>query len=461
MSAVITRVNLALISALCLAVSRAAASGPGTSAADFLRIPAGARETALGGAMTAVPAGANSVFYNPAGLGPAAAGEFAYSYNNYFSGISQQCAAAALPYGGGTFGLGINFLDVASFDAYDANDNSLGSVSAYGLAAQLAYGRDLETGFSFLPSLSYGATLKYISEKLASRRASGYGLDAGLLLRPGLKHLTLGFAAENLAASRLEFIAGGARPLRSYRAGAAYLLGDPDGDIAAQLSLDVNFPEGGARYLAAGLENTLYGAVSLRAGYTAFGDLSNGLSFGVGLVLPGREDVRLDYSYGSSYDLGNVHKFGLAFRFGRARAKAAAVSVAPGVVPGLSFKTQLPLLYEGTAGESLLAAEYLARLPDERVPEHFISLLYSQDLARRLAAVHGLSLRKDRRSLEGLGIALRDQEPELRRRAAEALGLRGDAAASGLLQEALRSEEAELVKNAIIAALGKLRPGRD
>ena len=473
------------ILALLLAGAPVSASGPGASAAEFLKIPVGARETSLGGALTAASADANSVFYNPAGLALVKAPEASYAYNNYFSGVSQQWLAAALPYGGGALGLGINYLKVAPFDAYDATDNRIGSVSAYDMAAYIGYGRGLETGLGMFPSLRYGAALKYITENLDSSRASGYALDAGFILTPGIKALRLGLGLENLVSSRIEFINKGARPARNFKAGASYYIGSEGDKAAAMISVDVNFPEDGPRYLSAGIENTLYGALSLRAGYTAFGDLSNGLSFGLGLGLPGRagRDMRLDYSYGSSYDLGNVHKFGLSCKFGPGRAQPrtatpvpAALEPAPqepvvqelvpaetAAVPAAqnNFQARLDLLHNGTPEESNAAAEYLAGTGDERVVEHFIALMYAEAQERRLTAVRGLSLCKDQRSLKALESGLRDRSPEVRAAAASAIGARGDAYASPALQEALKKEGSEMVKSVIIKALGKMPQEQD
>lgn len=101
---------------LCLAAAAGVhASGQGTSAADFLKIPAGARGTALGGALTAASDDQDAVFYNPAGLAQAGTPEVSYTYNNYFSGISQQWLAAAYPAASGVFGLGLNYLNVSPF----------------------------------------------------------------------------------------------------------------------------------------------------------------------------------------------------------------------------------------------------------------------------------------------------------------------------------------------------------
>lgn len=453
-----------LAAALCQAAGPAAAAGPGTTAANFLKIPVGARETALGGALTASAAGPAALFYNPAGLGSQEAAEISYSYNNYFSGLSQQWLAAALPLGPGGLGLGLNYFGVKSFAAYDAAGAGIGSVSAYDAAAYLGYGAGLRTGLGFLPAVRLGAAVKYLRGKLDDAGASGYGADAGLVLLPALRGLSLGLGVENLLGGRMEYIAAGARPARKVKAGAAYAVrGLP---ISALLTADFNFPEDGASYLSAGIENTLYGALALRAGYTAFGDVSSGLSFGLGLALPRRYagDMSLDYSYGSTYDLGSVHKFGLSYRFAapekRAQA-AAAVPAAPAAAPregapaaAPDFSHSLEALYGPDQAAARAAAGAVANEP--RAMEHFSALLSSGKTEWRLTAVAGLAASRDPRAPAELIRALGDPEPEVRAAAALALNGRGGAAAAERLQELLRQEEDETVKNAFIQALGKV-----
>ncbi len=453
---------------LCFAAQAAAfASGPGTGAANFLKIPVGARETSLGGAFTAVADNADAVFYNPAGLGLLGVPELSYAFNNYLPGVSQQWLAGAYPAGRGTLGLGVNYLSVKSFESYDSADNRTGSVSAYDLALHLGYGGALETDLEFLPSLRYGAAVKYISEKLDNSKASGYGVDAGLLLLTPVKELRFGLGLENLAASRLDFIRGGAKPPFKFKTGMSYRLGAPGKAIASLFSLDYNFPEDGPRYLAAGIESTVYGALALRAGYTSFGELSNGVSFGLGFGLPvrGGREIRLDYSYGATYDLGNVHKFGFACKFGNVRAALPTASPAAPAAPAAQepaksgeaeFKRQLALLYGDSPEDSFTAAEYLAGTDSPMVVEHFIALLSSGKEGWKLAAVHGLALQKDSRSFELLKGALANEDREVRRLAALALGNRGVAGAAAALQEALKKEEADTVKSAIMEALTRL-----
>jgi len=458
-----------IAAALYLAAGAAAAAGPGTTAANFLKIPVGARETALGGALTASAAGPAALFYNPAGLGSLTALEVSYSYNNYFSGLSQQWLAAAYPLKYGALGLGLNYFNVKSFPAYDGAGADIGSVSAYDAAAYLGYGAGLRTGLGFLPAVRLGAAVKYLRGKLDDAGASGYGADAGMVLLPAVRGLSLGLGVENFLGSRMEYIDSGARPARKVKAGAAYLLrGLP---ISALLTADFNFPEDGSSYFSAGIENTLYGALALRAGYTAFGEVSNGLSFGLGLALPRRYagDMTLDYSFGSTYDLGNVHKFGLSYRFAapqkKARvsvragapagpaASAAAVAVATAPAAVLDFSGSLEALYGPDPAAATAAAEAIAGEP--RAIEHFSALLSSGKTEWRRTAVAGLARSPDPRAPAELIKALGDPEPEVRAAAARALNGRGGAAAAERLQELLRSEESETVKNAFIEALGK------
>lgn len=454
-----------LAAAIYLAAGTAAAGGPGTTAANFLKIPVGARETALGGSLAAAAVGPTSLFYNPAGLGSLTAAEVSYSYNNYFSGLSQQWLAAALPLGPGGLGLGLNYFNVKAFPAYDGSGAGIGSVSAYDAAAYLGYGAAFGTGLALLPQARVGAAVKYIRGRLDDASAEGYGTDAGLVLLPALRGLSLGLAWENLGGGRLEYINSGVRPARKFKAGAAYLMGGLP--LSLLVSADLNMPEDGENYLSAGIENTLYGALALRAGYTAFGDVSNGLSFGLGLALPRRYagDLALDYSFGSTYDLGNVHKFGFSYKFAAPAAKipAAAAKAAPTAEPAAAtardFSGSLEALYGSDPAAAREAAAAIAGEP--RALDHFAALLQSGRLDWRLTAVHGLAASRAERAPGELLKALGDAEPEVRAAAARALRGRGGPEASRRLQEVLRDEEDEAVKTAVMEALRGFAGERD
>lgn len=462
-----------LCAAALLAASAAGASGPGTSAADFLKIPVGARETALGGAFTSVPDGPGSVLYNPAGLGLATAPGITYSYNDYLPGISQHWLAGSLPAGGGAFGFGLDYLDVSPFASYDNLDNRTGSVSAYDMAVYLGYGRGFRTGLTFLPSLYLGASFKSLKEKLASISASGYAADAGLLLPTSVKGLDLGLAARNLTASRLSFVGSGARPASEWKAGASYSLEPSAWAVSFLASADLNLPKDGSSYFSGGIEGTFYRLVSLRAGYSSYGDISNGLSFGLGLLLPSRSGrrLRLDYSYASTYDLGNMQRFGISCAFGGAASRKTPVPAAvqpkvPEQEPAAGTKpladakrgldSALNDLYGQDPVKSLAAAEYIAGLNDPRAMEHFSALLSSGRTDWQMAALRGLELSKDPRAVGALCRALDDHKEEVRAHAALALASHPGPAASACLQDGLKGESSDIVKSAIIKALDEM-----
>ena len=294
------------------------ASGPGTGSADFLQIPVGARESALGGAFTAVADNADAVYYNPAGLGQLQNPEISFTHNSYVKDVSQQWFAVAYPYKSGTFGAGLNYLSVGAFDAYDAADNRTGSVSAYDMALYFSYGRRLPGDYKVFGSISYGASLKYIREGLDTKSAAGVGVDLGFLIEPHIKNLRFGLGVENVVSSRLKFIDEGFTPPLKLKTGVSYRVAPGSPVIETLLTVDFNLPNAGANYMAAGIESRFYKMLALRFGYSTFGDISNGCNFGLGFDLSRYvgKNIMVDYSFGSTYDLGDISKLGVSWKFG-------------------------------------------------------------------------------------------------------------------------------------------------
>lgn len=431
------------------------AAGPGTAAADFLKIPVGARESALGGSAAAA-AGPVALVYNPALLSGLERAEVSYSYNNYLPGISQHWLGGALPVWRGTLGAGLNYLSVEPFPAYDDADNRTGSVSAYDVSAVVGYALALGD------SLAVGGAVKHIAGRLDDRTASTWAADAGLSfrLRRGLR---LGLSGENLSSGRLKFISYGFRPARKFKAGASYLAGRTGGDVTALLALDFNFPEDGPDFVSAGLETSLYRMLVLRTGYTSFGDASNGISFGLGLRMRGGSgsEILLDYSYASTYDLGNTQRFSVSRRFGAVprQKRSSAESKKPGVTaaPAVTSRDLLELLYGQHPEASLLAAEQLAKQGGARVLWHFLALLDSGKPVWRASGLRGLLLSRDPKATEVLCEALSGPDSRMRISVSEVLGARGGADSLGCLERALKTEGSEKVKSAIIKALVRIQ----
>jgi len=461
------------------------ASDAGVYAGNFLKIPVGARETALGAAFSAVADNANAVYYNPAGLGLLKSPEISLTYDKYLEGITRQWLAFVLPCKYGAFGAGLNYLSVSPFDSYDDNDNRTGSVSASAAAVFLSYGGTLPGGYGPIRSVSYGASVKHVSERLDSERGSGFALDAGLLLVSKLKNLKFSFGAENLLSSEIKFENEKEKLPLKFKAGASFLL-EPGASFPCFLfSAEAGFPEEGDDHFGFGLENILYKTLALRIGHNSFGKVSDGMVFGFGLDLRRHtgKALRVDYSYGAADNFGNIQKLTLAYRFGKKTAAAlkpeeksaeADSSGTPysSVSSSGSFSQRIKLIEklgetrDWQSAKTLLellndkdpysAAAAAAALNDFDDPYVTLTLLDAKNVATRLKSMSELESLKDERACRVLSGYLRDKSPEIRAKAAEISGACLKEKAAEALIRALKNERNEKVQSAIIKTLNRI-----
>ncbi len=251
--------------------------------------------------------------------------EINFTQNRYFEGISQSWLGGIYPIkkpSNGAFGFALNYLSVSAFDAYDGEDNKIGSVSARSLAAYFSYARALNLGGKHISAFFCGANLKYIKERLASEKASGFALDLGLMAKvEGIENLKFAVMAENIASNEIRFIDKGYRLPFNLKFGSSYKLSGKDKGYRVNFSLDFNFPQDNHDYVAAGIESGFNDVFTFRAGYNSFGDLSNGINLGFGIEAGkylGR-DIGINYSFGDSYDFGNIHKVDITYKFEKNR----------------------------------------------------------------------------------------------------------------------------------------------
>ncbi len=462
----------------------------------------------MGGAFTAVANSADAVYYNPAGLYLMQSPEVSFSQNRFVEGVSQQWLAGAYPYKSGMAGLGVNYLSVAAFDAYDDADNRTGSVSADNLAVYFSWAAALPLEYKNFKAVSYGATLKLITESLDTERGSGYGLDLGLLADTPVENLRAGLTIQNAVSSKITFIEKGARPPLTFKTGVTYAFRSAVGPVVRG-SLDYVAWTDRRGYLAAGLESVFDEVFSVRAGYSSFADISNGLNFGLGILLSkyiGR-NITLDYSFSPTYSFGDVHKVSVTYKFGaqrqtpaslaaaRAAAKEAAdldvgaSPLAPQQTPSEHYlaifntgtlvqrRNAIAELREKGGDDSLTyligilkdsnpiivrdTVMALAQFNDDRVIDPQIGLLKSENGNIRLVAISGLNKYKDPRVLAALAGCLEDKVPMVRGWAAEVLGNWRGFNAAAPLRAALKTEKDDTVRRTIIESLKKLGAGRE
>lgn len=190
---------LALMLCLCAWGLHAAASAQdvtkaGTSAAAFLRIPVGARGTAMGSAYVSIADDPSAMFWNPGGLARLSKSALYVDYSPYLPGLNFNYLALALRSESfGTVGFNVTALSTEEMIRTTV-DQPMGTgetFDAVSLAAGLAYARNLTDRFSI------GANVKYIQETILNSRATGFAIDIGTLYTTPFDGIRLGVSISN------------------------------------------------------------------------------------------------------------------------------------------------------------------------------------------------------------------------------------------------------------------------
>jgi hypothetical protein len=288
-----------------LALSAAAQAGSaGTSSAQFLKLGAGARASAMGDAFAATADDVSALYWNPAGLAQIKDTEISAMQNNGLVDTQYQFAGAARPMGEGAIGLSLYRLDYGSINGYSASDTPQGSFSAGSLAGGLTVAR------KFGENIMLGATAKMVQEKIDGLSASTFAGDLGFLWRDD--RFSVGIVAQHLGGT-LKFEKESEDLPATLRADAAMRV-SPRLLVAAGVA---KARDNDAEVHAGG-EISLSRMFQLRAGYSVVpgnsidaGGLS-GVTGGAGINL-GRFSI--DYGIRPFGDLGLSHRISITARF--------------------------------------------------------------------------------------------------------------------------------------------------
>ena len=113
----------------------------GTSGAQFLKIGAGARPTAMGDSFVGVADDANAVYYNPAGLGISWTKlEFTAMHTQYFQGLTYDFGAYIHPLQSGAIGLSAAKLETDALTRRGLDESNTGSFTDQDAAYAFSYG---------------------------------------------------------------------------------------------------------------------------------------------------------------------------------------------------------------------------------------------------------------------------------------------------------------------------------
>jgi hypothetical protein len=277
----------------------------------FLKLGVSGRGVSLADAMTAHAAGVAATHYNPAGLllplpGDATV-EGMFMHRAWIEDTRVEFLGAAVRLGERhAMGFALNSLTVPGVEirsrpgppdaTFDARNLLLGGSYAYRAS----------------DAVQAGVTLKLLYQKILVDETTGFGVDAGVQVDPGLAGLSLGAAVANLGTGGT--LRGESTRLPTLlRAGGAWHtpLEGISSEILGALDVVQNF-QAGQTYLNVGAEMEYDRLLAVRAGYQA-GETARGLSLGLGLAY---SLVAVDYAFAPlTDDLGSTHTISLAVRF--------------------------------------------------------------------------------------------------------------------------------------------------
>ncbi|MFH2203658.1 MAG: PorV/PorQ family protein [Elusimicrobiota bacterium] len=318
--------------ALTLIAAAAAALGPlaprhasaygkadrGTSGAAFLKLPPGARPSALGEAYSAVADDVYAVYYNPAGLARLGRSELAGMHNKHFQDTSHNFGAVAVPllswvdtrrprYEFGVLALSLTSLSVDGIERRGLveSDEPEGTFGARDFVYTLGY------GYAVGDRLSIGAAGKYISQTLDSSRASAFAVDGGTQYRAGRLRAAAGWRN---GGSAVKFHSrGNPLPFEVYFAGGYAWSERWLGVVEATLPRD-DSPgfAAGVEYRRAIMEDLDGG---LRLGYNSEHTAADGLggvTVGLGLSYG---KTAFDFAWVPYGELGSTFRYSVRVRF--------------------------------------------------------------------------------------------------------------------------------------------------
>ena len=323
---------LAALSLLIVPAGAAAQTKAGTTIGAFVGIEPSARIGAMGNAGVAIYDGIQSIYYNPAALGPASQIALQFTHGFWFADISYDYAAVLLPVRGwGSFFGSLMALNSGDIDVRTV-DQPLGTGERYtaeDVALSLGYGREITDRFGA------GVQVNYINETIFHSSMHVVTFNIGTVYRLSQTGLTLGSSLSNFGthgrfSGRDLAIQYDNDPNRFgdnsslpgeqltddfpvpilFRVGVTWprQLGN---DSEVLLAVDAFHPSDNTESLSLGWEWLWKEALAVRAGYQTLGqrDSELGLTAGLGLRgALGQYRFQLDYGWAHHTTLQETHR---------------------------------------------------------------------------------------------------------------------------------------------------------
>jgi hypothetical protein len=330
---------LSLIIVLALALPTwAAGLKSGTAGAQFLRIGVGSRYQGMADVGVATAGDAYAAYWNPAGLAEVDNWSLVFTNVNWLLDIDLNYFAAARRFEDvGVFATSVTVLSAGDQEitttALDGQDGTGQYYSISSYAVGFSFARQLTHRFAF------GASVKYLGEKIGEVDSRGLALDFGTLLYTGFNSLRVGMSITNMGPD-MKFTGTGLKIGYDDQNGTANNT-PVDGELSAQpynlplafrigLAYDLDFgpnslvtvsaqlmdPNDGRQKATFGAEFGYQEKYFLRGGYK-FQHSEETLALGAGMITPLSGDTHLviDYAWQDFGRLESAQRFSIGFTF--------------------------------------------------------------------------------------------------------------------------------------------------
>jgi len=309
-----------LMTAALLLVGLGNITGMAETAISVLDINPGVQIMGVGGAGVALAEGAETLYYNPAGLSDLEGISFSSFYSSHMGVASYSAFSLTFR----NWGVGFLMFDSGNIAGYDTGGNPTDTLSYGSNAFLFGFGVDPKD-LAFIPALpidfSLGGRIKYVSATVGDASGGGFSFDLAfrmpfpnMRMGPvGFSDLAFGLTATNLFGS-LSYGEHSESLAMNLRLGASARIADVI-LITSDLDLSGQFH--------AGVEYNPVRNFAIRVGMlTQSGVMS--LTLGLGINVEG---FLIDYAYISHPTLSGSHRISLAIDFSGLNLRAFGTSL--------------------------------------------------------------------------------------------------------------------------------------
>jgi len=308
----------------------------GQSTMNFQLVSISPRGSAMGEAMSSLGKGAESIFFNPAGIVESEGTFDAKFYiTNWIADINYMAGAIAWNLGSyGTLGIsalnvdygvihGTSLLAPGEEDLYPGGYKDLGNLNNVGAYSfGLSYGKAVSTQFSIGGNIRLaGQNLgqSYLTSGKVDNNATKLVLDAGVKYYTGLRSFQFGMAIRNFSSNiKRERIYEQLPVLFSMgMAVDLFELISPESTKYSDLLFAVDFthPNNYSERMNVGMEYLFMNTIAVRGGYQFNQDVASwSMGFGLNGNIAGKSMI-FDYSYSAFDVFDGVNRFAIGLEF--------------------------------------------------------------------------------------------------------------------------------------------------